>query len=333
MTHSEPIELMHAVLDGEATPEQAHQLERLLAADPAMRAQFDELQSLFDALRQVPKPHPPEGLVAAVTAALPAREPQPAGLRQLFSKSRVIESISIRPRATITGQTANIHSESRVDSTWEIDRMSQQNSKSTGKGKIWIGAGIAAAAVLVIGQYVDFPSTGQSVSGAVVPAQRFRAPQMTSDDVRVGNPSGGQSTQIDAASQGSAANGALNATQGGALNATQGGALNASQGGALNATQGGALNATQGGALNATQGGALNATQGGALNATQGGALNATQGGALNATQGGALNATQGGALNATQGGALNATQGGALNATRGGALNATQGGALNAAK
>jgi len=285
MTHSEPIEMMHAVLDGEATPEQAHQLERLLAADPAMRAQFDELQSLFDALHQVPKAYPPEGLVAAVTAALPAREPQRAGLRQLFSKSRVIELISIRPRATITGQTANIHSESRVDSTWEIDRMSQQNSKSIGKGKIWIGAGIAAAAVLVIGQYVEFPSSGQNVSGTVAPAQRFRAPQMTSDDVKVGSPSGGQSTQINAGSQGSAANGALNTTQGGALNTTQGGALNTTQGGALNTTQGGALNTTQGGALNTTQGGALNTTQGGALNTTQGGALNTTQGGALNAAK------------------------------------------------
>ena len=71
MNHLKQIELMHAVLDGEATPGEALELERLLAADPVARAQFEELRRLFDGLAAVPKEYPPEGLVAAVLAKVP----------------------------------------------------------------------------------------------------------------------------------------------------------------------------------------------------------------------------------------------------------------------
>ena len=53
--------LMHAVLDGEASPEEARELDRLLAADPAARARFDDLKRLFGELGSVPKALPPGG--------------------------------------------------------------------------------------------------------------------------------------------------------------------------------------------------------------------------------------------------------------------------------
>jgi hypothetical protein len=69
MKDLERTQLMYAVLDGEATADEARALERLLAAEPAARAQFEELRSLFDALSCVPKAFPPEGLVAVIDPA------------------------------------------------------------------------------------------------------------------------------------------------------------------------------------------------------------------------------------------------------------------------
>ncbi|MBK6395395.1 MAG: hypothetical protein IPF73_12500 [Betaproteobacteria bacterium] len=63
--------LMHAVLDGEATPAEALELEGLLEADPALRERYVEWQAMFDAMQRMPQAYPPEGLVAAVMANIP----------------------------------------------------------------------------------------------------------------------------------------------------------------------------------------------------------------------------------------------------------------------
>ena len=66
MTRSRPDLLMHAVLDGEASAEEARELERVLGSDPAARARFEELQRLFDRLARVPEKAPPPGTVEAI---------------------------------------------------------------------------------------------------------------------------------------------------------------------------------------------------------------------------------------------------------------------------
>ena len=52
---------MHAVLDGEATPDEARGSSAILARDPAARAEFDELQRLFDELPACPRRIPAGG--------------------------------------------------------------------------------------------------------------------------------------------------------------------------------------------------------------------------------------------------------------------------------
>ena len=98
MTHPEHIQLMHLVLDGEATPGESQDLAHLLASDPAARAQYDDLQRLFDGLKAVPKAFPPAGLVSSVMASLPADSPARPGrqtrVRQLFSRPSVIGATS-----------------------------------------------------------------------------------------------------------------------------------------------------------------------------------------------------------------------------------------------
>ena len=55
MSQLKQTELMYAVLDGEAVPGEALELERLLVEHPVARAQFEELQRLFDGLASVPR--------------------------------------------------------------------------------------------------------------------------------------------------------------------------------------------------------------------------------------------------------------------------------------
>ena len=85
MTHPEHIQLMHLVLDGEATPGEAQELARLLAADPAARAQYDELQRLFDGLKSVPEGVSARGAGSLgngrPSARMPPAHPAPASPR------------------------------------------------------------------------------------------------------------------------------------------------------------------------------------------------------------------------------------------------------------
>src|SRR5437762_2689234 len=137
MTHSEHTQLMYVVLDGEATPGQTQELDRLLAADPTARAVYIELQRLFDGLKGVPKAFPPEGLVSSVMAGLPANIPTEAQhrpalsrIRQLFSRSRVIGADSLEAPVTNPGTSATVHPIRGPH--LRGDRMSEQNKSSFG---------------------------------------------------------------------------------------------------------------------------------------------------------------------------------------------------------
>ena len=168
LKHSSLTELMHAVLDGEASADDARQLELRLAADPAARAEFEEWKRLFSALAEVPKEHVPEGLVASVSAAAPAARRDD---HQPFSRRRVLGDTSAIPSRSV--------------------KMTQESSRRIfAHRKAWLGAGIAAAAAVVVAQVAfDFP-IAKDVVGTVIPAQRYRAAQNGSEQVQVGTPAG-----------------------------------------------------------------------------------------------------------------------------------------------
>ena len=172
MNPSELTALMHAVLDGEATPAEARELERHLAADAEARAEFDSLRALFDELKGLPQAFPPEGLVASVMAGLPSH--------QLSAPSRVIGSRAQAFPGNIAGSpisdTARRASRSVPYSGSE--RMNEQRSVPRKRKVIWVGAGVAALAVILVASSgIDFPPGGTNTTGAIVPAQRFRAEQ------------------------------------------------------------------------------------------------------------------------------------------------------------
>jgi anti-sigma factor RsiW len=204
MKHSEHALLMHTVLDGEASPGEVQDLERLLASNPATREEFQDLQRLFDGLKGVPKAFPPEGLVHSVMASLPPHgQHRPAGQRpagwgrvlQLFSRSRVIGASSNEAPGANPGKSATVHPISQRGPSSRGKNMSEQNNSSVGKRKIWIGAGIAAAAAIVAVSTGVLPPSGKDTAGTIVPATRYQAPQNTAADVKLGDPSAMQSAQ------------------------------------------------------------------------------------------------------------------------------------------
>jgi len=62
--------LADRVLDGEASPEERAELERLVAGDSKARALVAERSSLFETLRRVPKREPPDDLGDSILAAI-----------------------------------------------------------------------------------------------------------------------------------------------------------------------------------------------------------------------------------------------------------------------
>ena len=186
MTHFELTSLMHAVLDGEATPVEIRELERLVAGDAAVCAEFDALRRLFDGLASVPQGYPPEGLVAAVMARLPERSTDADDSDQLLALAGVIGTASKEARGFDPGKSATVQRVSQTGPFFRGENMGQQKSGSFGKRKIWIGAGIAVAAAAVAVSTGLFPPEGKDATGTIVPALRYRADQPTAGDVKLG---------------------------------------------------------------------------------------------------------------------------------------------------
>ena len=176
LKHSPLTELIHAVLEGEASNAEARELETRLAADPAARAEFEDWKRLFEALDAVPKEHAPEGLVASIASAMPQAPGASGAASQPFPDPRVL------------GHT--LFGISRRVPTRSVTMTEQSSRRIFAHRKAWLGGGIAAAAAVVVAQIAfDFPLP-KDVVGTVIPAQRYRAAQNGSEQVQVVAPAG-----------------------------------------------------------------------------------------------------------------------------------------------
>ena len=201
MEHLERTRLMHEVLDGAASADEARELDRLLADDPEARAQFGELERLFSGLNTMPKALPPEGLVAAVLAKLPLEHSRRDRLRQLSSRWRVL---SVLDSGLAQGSDPNGTSRSQRNSQFKSTRRNRDMSVPnifSRRPKLWIGAGIAVVAIVLAARYFDFPPQNDT-QGTIAPAKRFVAEQPAAGDVN-----GGQS-DASRASTGASVDGA-----------------------------------------------------------------------------------------------------------------------------
>jgi len=181
MEHLELTRLMHEVLDGAASADEAGELNRLLADDPEARAQFDELERLFAGLNSMPKALPPEGLVAAVLAKLPRQHRRRDRLRQLSSRWRVLSVDSKRALGSDPNRTSRTQRNSQHKSIRRNRDMSGPTIFSR-KPKLWIGAGIAVVAIVLVARYFDFPPQ-MGTQGTIAPAKRVVAEQPGAGDV------------------------------------------------------------------------------------------------------------------------------------------------------
>jgi len=208
--NTEATKLMHAVLDGGASPEERSALERALAADPQARAEFDGLRRMFAQLDAMPHYAPPPGFaerVVVLQRSMAAGDPA----RQLFSPSGVIgpsgKDISVRnPSVNVTRPRTPSES---IWGNWQM---------AMSKRGMWIVGGVAAAvAAMFIGGVVDFPASGDKATGTIAPAKKVRGEQPGTDDVKRNKSETG--TSQSAPGSGQAVGGASGADQGAAAGA------------------------------------------------------------------------------------------------------------------
>ncbi|HEY2816167.1 MAG TPA: hypothetical protein VGK44_03420 [Casimicrobiaceae bacterium] len=324
MNERERARLMDAVLDGEATPAEVRELDRLLAIDSATRTEFEQLKKVFKALREMPQAFPPEGLVAAVLANIPQNSVPHGPRDQLSSQSRVIGSVRMEARGTSPGESVKgppVDQPAPFLREWSMN----ESNGSSRRRNVWVGSGIAIAAALVALAYtIDFPPGAQNAVGTIVPAQRFKAAQPAIDDVKAVGQSGSRSGPLQA---GSAANAATNnAVVSGTTNAVTNGTTNAVDNASTNAVANGTTNAINAGSTNAINAGTTNAVNAGATNAVNSASMNAVSNASTNAVANGTANAVNNSATNAVSNGVTNATN----NAVANGVTNATNN-AINA--
>jgi hypothetical protein len=191
MGHAALIRLMHEVLDGAASEDEARELNQLLANDAVARAEFEELRRLFQGLNTMPPALPPEGLVAAVLARLPRQSTRRNRLRQLSSRWRVLSVDSGRAQGSLPVRTSRTQRFSQHTIRRNRD-MSGPNIFSR-RPKLWIGAGIAVIAIVLVARYFDFPP-GQNTEGTIAPAKRVVAEQPGAGDVNGGQSAGSPTT-------------------------------------------------------------------------------------------------------------------------------------------
>jgi len=277
MTGAATLRLMHAVLDGAATEEESAELERVLAADASARAQFEELRRLFDVLASVPQVAPPAGFADEVMSALRRTSESDPRRGQPFAESGVIAP---------SGSDILVRgpSERGIIARTRSGPFMGSEHMSTSKRGLWIAGGVAAAvAAVFIGGLVDTPTTAENVTGTIVPAERYRAPQPGDTDLKVGQPAGTQAgtSGVPVSAGGSA--GAANAANNAAANAANNAAANAANNAAANAANNAAANAANNAAANAANNAAANAANNAAANAANNAAANAASNSAKNA--------------------------------------------------
>ena len=180
MTPDRLTERMHAVLDGTATPGEARALDAVLAVDAEAAAEFESWKAMFVAMKKLPMAHPPEGLIAAIDKKVPADG-------QLSTAEFVFVSGQTRTPRLSNGLRTIFRRPSRSDTTEGYRNMNANR-------KIWAGAAIAVVALGVVIFATGFPPKAENVTGTVMPAERYRAPQAGADAIKLGDQSPGKLT-------------------------------------------------------------------------------------------------------------------------------------------
>lgn len=220
-------DLMHLVLDGEASAGERARFDVLMRDELLFKRQFDALSRLFAVLRAVDAPNPPPKLAdQAIARALSSASARAQSMPTINSEIRVSKSFLaasdqlIQPSSVVATNPGHSVQNARSGKAGSgsyfnplIKKEGHQMSEvkkgfmSSPKGKVAIGAGAVAAIVVAVSVGLDFPKASTDTSGTIAPAQRYRAPQNTAADINVSAPGAQQAVTGGAAVTGGQAAG------------------------------------------------------------------------------------------------------------------------------
>jgi hypothetical protein len=151
-------DLLVARLDGELTPDQGAEIERLLAGDESARQRAGELQALVDALNLLGPVDPPARVMRAVVDHLSQVAPATGAVHE--SQTSSIGGVLMRTKV------------------------------------LW-GMAAAAAIILGIFAVKGFPPDMSGTEGAIGAAKRYQAGQIEASDVKLGDQTAQEFLQSD----------------------------------------------------------------------------------------------------------------------------------------
>ena len=306
MTPDRLTERMHAVLDGTATPGEALALDAVLAVDAEAAAEFESWKAMFVAMKKLPMAHPPQGLVAAIDKKVRADG-------QLSTPEFVFASGQPRTPRFSNGLRTFFRRPSRSDTT---DGYGHMNTNR----KIWAGGAIAVVALGVVIFASGFPPKPENVTGTVMPAERYRAPQAGAEAIKLGEPTPSVLT-------------AAPTDIGGVQAAKSEANLSADRSAAMTADKSANLTADRAAAKSADKSANLAADRSAALTADKSANLTADRAAAKTADKAANLSADRSAALTADKAANLSADRAAALTADRAAAKSAEKAANLQAEK
>ena len=322
MTPDRLTERMHAVLDGMATPGEARALEAVLAVDAEAAAEFESWKAMFVAMKKLPMSHPPEGLVAAIDKKVPADG-------QLSTPEFVFASEQTRTPHFSNGLRTFFRRPSRSDTTGGYGHMNTNR-------KIWAGGAIAVVALGVVIFATGFPPKPENVTGTVMPAERYRAPQAGAEAIKLGEPTPSVLTAAPTdigGVQAAKSEANLSADRSAAMTADKSANLAADRSAAMTADKSANLTADRAAAKSADKSANLAADRSAALTADKSANLTADRAAAKTADKAANLSADRSAALTADKAANLSADRAAALTADRAAAKSAEKAANLQAEK
>ena len=162
---------MDAVLAGEASPEEQAALDRMVAADPAVRAMMESRGRLFSALRRVRAAEPPADLRDSILDAV---------------RKAAVTTAQRAGRTTRAEEEANGEEFDVPEGLWA--RLFNPNRRrSQMSNKKWILGAAAGVAVVVAFLAMRNPNQGTNAQGTIGAANRYQSEQISGKDVALDN--------------------------------------------------------------------------------------------------------------------------------------------------
>jgi len=195
------VDLIHKVLDGEATPAEEQRLAALAASDPQIQSEFDSVRAVFSLLEKLPNLEPPAAQFEHILTRSRLANSRPEDEQHQLSASSAVFAAGPANSSKMTplGRTdvlRRLFDQFKLLLEWTMTEKSTTFAGGT-RGKIMIGSGIAAALLVAVSTVLDIPKDTSQTVGTIVPAQRAQVSQIAATGVKLGDQGIAQFMQSD----------------------------------------------------------------------------------------------------------------------------------------